>query len=112
MRFRLLSVLLSVSAALAQTSVDSYLAIESPIAKTGLIANIGPSGSKSQGAKAGVVIASPSSSNPDYLFQWTRDSALVFAAIVNQSVTTPGQNVWILITLGNLTESPLAATHR
>jgi Glycosyl hydrolases family 15 len=67
-------------------SAAAYLAAESPIAKANLLANIGPSGAKSQGAKAGVVIASPSTSNPNYLFTWTRDSALVFQTIINQSV--------------------------
>lgn len=33
------------------SSVDSYISTESPIAKAGIIANIGPIGSKSQGAK-------------------------------------------------------------
>ena len=47
-------------------TADSYITTESPIAKTGLLANIGPSGSKSNGAKSGVVIASPSTSSPDY----------------------------------------------
>ena len=32
-------------------SVDEYIATESTIAKTNLLANIGPDGSKSQGAK-------------------------------------------------------------
>ncbi|KAK0187811.1 glucoamylase [Armillaria mellea] len=77
---------LSLSASVwAQSSViDAYVASESPIAKAGVLANIGPSGSKSQGAKAGVVIASPSNSNPDYLFTWTRDSSLVFQALIDQ----------------------------
>jgi glucoamylase len=64
--------------------VDSYLASEAPIAKAGLLANIGPSGSKSSGAKAGVVIASPSTSNPNYLYTWIRDASLVFAVIIDQ----------------------------
>lgn len=86
MRLPLLSAaLLCISYAGAQTNTaDTYLASESPIAKTGLLANIGSSGSKSQGAKPGIVIASPSHSNPDYLFTWTRDSALVFQAIIDQ----------------------------
>ncbi|KAJ7213877.1 glucoamylase [Mycena pura] len=79
---------------LAQTSVDSYIASESPIAKAGLLANIGPSGSKSEGAKAGVVIASPSETNPDYLFTWTRDSSLVFKVIIDQFVS--GQDTTLL----------------
>ncbi|KIJ22346.1 glycoside hydrolase family 15 protein, partial [Sphaerobolus stellatus SS14] len=53
----------------------------------GVLANIGPSGSKSQGAKAGIVIASPSQTNPDYFFTWTRDSSLVFKALIDQYVS-------------------------
>ncbi|KAJ7069509.1 glucoamylase [Mycena amicta] len=87
MRLHGLFPLLSACAVLAQTSVDSYIATESPIAKAGLLANIGPSGSKSQGAKAGIVIASPSSTNPNYLFTWTRDSSLVFKVILDQFVS-------------------------
>ncbi|KAF9483498.1 glycoside hydrolase family 15 protein [Pholiota conissans] len=76
------------TAVCAQSSVvDSYAATESPIAKAGLLANIGPSGSKSSGAKAGLVIASPSTTNPNYLFTWTRDSALVFKTIIDQFTT-------------------------
>ncbi|KAK7045677.1 glycoside hydrolase 15 protein [Paramarasmius palmivorus] len=65
-------------------TVDSFIASESPIAKTGLLANIGSSGSKSSGAKSGVVIASPSKQDPDYVYTWTRDSALVFQWIIDQ----------------------------
>ncbi|KIP06693.1 carbohydrate-binding module family 20 protein [Phlebiopsis gigantea 11061_1 CR5-6] len=73
------------SSVLAQSSTaDSYIATESPIAKAGLIANIGPSGAKASGAKAGVVIASPSTTSPDYLYTWVRDSSLVFKAIIDQ----------------------------
>ncbi|KAI0042277.1 carbohydrate-binding module family 20 protein [Auriscalpium vulgare] len=66
------------------STVDSFIAAESPIAKAGLLANIGPSGSKSAGAKAGVVIASPSTVNPNYLYTWIRDSSLVFKTIIDQ----------------------------
>ncbi|KAJ7594619.1 glycoside hydrolase family 15 protein [Mycena floridula] len=66
------------------STADAYLSSESPIAKANMLANIGASGSKSQGAKAGVVVASPSNSNPNYLFTWTRDTSLVFAAIIDQ----------------------------
>ncbi|KIY48876.1 glucoamylase [Fistulina hepatica ATCC 64428] len=65
-------------------TIDEYIATESPIAKAGLLANIGPDGSLSSGAKSGVVIASPSSSDPDYLYTWTRDSSLVFKWIIDQ----------------------------
>ncbi|EIN04857.1 glucoamylase [Punctularia strigosozonata HHB-11173 SS5] len=84
--FVVLSVVLaSVSSVFAQTaSAAAYATTEAPIAKAGVLANIGPSGSKSQGAKAGIVIASPSTSNPDYLYTWTRDSSLVFKALIDQ----------------------------
>lgn len=36
------------------SAVDKYILVESPIAKAGLLANIGPSGSKSAGAKVGL----------------------------------------------------------
>ncbi|KAF5385939.1 hypothetical protein D9615_002294 [Tricholomella constricta] len=87
MRWSILSALLSIVAVSVRgqsSTVDAFLAAESPIAKANLLANIGPSGSKSQGAKAGIVIASPSKSNPDYLYTWTRDSALVFQTIIEQ----------------------------
>ncbi|KAF8345397.1 glucoamylase [Amanita rubescens] len=73
-----------VGVAYAQSSlVDAYYARESPIAKAGVLANIGPLGS---GAKPGIVIASPSSSNPDYLYTWTRDSAITLRALIDQYV--------------------------
>ncbi|KAJ3843576.1 glucoamylase [Lentinula raphanica] len=66
------------------STVDAYIASQSPLAKADLLANIGPSGSKSMGAKSGIVVASPSNVNPDYLYTWTRDSAVVFQVIVDQ----------------------------
>jgi hypothetical protein len=36
--------------------VDNYISTEGPIAKAGLLANIGPSGSKADGALAGIVL--------------------------------------------------------
>lgn len=76
---RLLSFLSVLSFALFtfQQNVDVYVQSETPIAKAGMLANIGPTGSKSSGAAAGIVIASPSTTNPNYLFTWTRDSSLV-----------------------------------
>lgn len=65
-------------------TVDAYYASESPVAKAGILANIGPSGSKSSGAKSGIVVASPSTSNPNYLYTWTRDSALTLKVIADQ----------------------------
>lgn len=64
--------------------VDNYLANEVPIAKANLLANIGPSGARSSGAKAGIVIASPSTNDPDYLYTWTRDASLVYKSIIDR----------------------------
>ncbi|KAH9480596.1 Glucoamylase [Psilocybe cubensis] len=53
MRFYLLTSLCCISAVIAQSSVvEKYIATQGPIAKAGLLANIGPDGSKSSGAKA------------------------------------------------------------
>jgi len=52
MRFLIFLALCFCKTALTQsTAVDSYIERESPIAKAGLLANIGSSGSKSSGAK-------------------------------------------------------------
>ncbi|KAJ9149400.1 Glucoamylase [Pleurostoma richardsiae] len=68
---------------LLKRSVDSFIATESPIALSELLCNIGSTGCHASGVTSGVVIASPSKSNPDYFYTWTRDSALVFKAIVD-----------------------------
>ena len=57
MRSILLSMLGLCSVIFAQLTtvrVDQYVATEYPIAKEGLLANIGPSGAKSSGAKVSV----------------------------------------------------------
>ncbi|KAN0127410.1 glucoamylase [Lactarius tabidus] len=65
-------------------SADKYFSNELPIAKAGLLANIGPNGAKSSGAESGIVIASPNTVNPNYLYSWVRDSCLVFKVITDQ----------------------------
>lgn len=86
MLWSLLTSYLAIGVVVAQSSVEQFISTEYPIAKSGLLANIGPSGSKSSGAKSGVVIASPSTVDPDYLYTWTRDSSLVFQTIIEQYV--------------------------
>ena len=49
----------------ATGSVDSFVATESPIARQGVLDNIGSGGAKVSGAASGLVIASPSKTNPD-----------------------------------------------
>lgn len=50
MRSIIVSALAFCAAVFAQSAVDQYVATESPIAKAGILANIGPLGSKSSGA--------------------------------------------------------------
>ncbi|TBU27148.1 glucoamylase [Dichomitus squalens] len=112
MRFSLLTSLaaLAVGAYAQSSSVDAYVASESPAAKAGLLANIGPSGSKASGAKAGVVIASPSTSNPNYLYTWVRDSSLVFKTIIDQFTTGEDTSLQGLIDQFTTAESILQQT--
>lgn len=49
----------------ATGSLNSYIASESPIALQGILDNIGADGSDAAGADPGIVIASPSKTNPD-----------------------------------------------
>lgn len=52
----------------ATGSLGSWLAAESPIALQGILANIGANGAKVAGVSTGVVVASPSKTNPDYFY--------------------------------------------
>jgi hypothetical protein len=49
----------------ATGSLASWLSSENTVALQGVLANIGASGSKASGASAGVVVASPSKSDPN-----------------------------------------------
>lgn len=49
----------------ATRSLDSFIATESPVALEGVLNNIGSAGAKVMGAGSGLVIASPSKTNPD-----------------------------------------------
>ncbi|KFY89905.1 hypothetical protein V500_05399, partial [Pseudogymnoascus sp. VKM F-4518 (FW-2643)] len=69
-------------------SVDTFLASESPIALTNLLCNIGSTGACVSGAASGLVMASPSQTNPDYFYTWTRDSALTFKCIVDTFINS------------------------
>ncbi len=94
-------------------SVDSFVATEQPIALQKLLCNIGASGCAAAGAASGVVIASPSKTNPDCeltrlcplpgtlltlgvledFFSWSRDSALVFKTIVDTFIHSYDANL-------------------
>ncbi|KZT62841.1 carbohydrate-binding module family 20 protein [Calocera cornea HHB12733] len=67
-----------------QASVDSFVASESSIALAGVLANIGPDGAKCEGAASGVVLASPSTTSPDYDYEWIRDASLVNKLLIDR----------------------------
>ncbi|OJD14455.1 hypothetical protein AJ78_05190 [Emergomyces pasteurianus Ep9510] len=67
----------------ATGSLDAWIAKESPYALQALFANIGADGVKVKGAAAGIVVASPSKSEPNYFYTWTRDAALVLKSLVD-----------------------------
>ncbi|CAH0021275.1 unnamed protein product [Clonostachys rhizophaga] len=69
-----------------RATLEEFIASQSQVSITGVLANIGPDGSKAQGVSAGLVVASPSRSNPDYWYTWTRDSALTFKALVERFI--------------------------
>jgi len=48
-----------------QTALDTFIKAQTDVSINGVFANMGPDGSKAQGAAAGVLIASPSRSDPD-----------------------------------------------
>ncbi|KAF7882610.1 uncharacterized protein EAF02_005973 [Botrytis sinoallii] len=75
-------------AEILKRSVDSFIATESPIAFRNLLCNIGSDGACASGAASGIVIASPDKVNPDYFYTWTRDSALVFKALVDTFISS------------------------
>ncbi|KAI0200593.1 family 15 glycosyl hydrolase [Astrocystis sublimbata] len=69
---------------LLKRAVDDFIATESDLAIEQLLCNIGANGCHADGAGPGLVVASPSKSDPDYWYTWTRDAALVFKALVER----------------------------
>lgn len=47
------------------TSLSSFIELESSVALQGVLQNIGPNGADVAGAASGVVVASPSKTNPN-----------------------------------------------
>ncbi|KAL1874165.1 hypothetical protein Plec18167_006100 [Paecilomyces lecythidis] len=74
------------SIARATGDLASFIDTETPIALQGVLNNIGPNGTGASGASAGIVVASPSKSNPDYFYTWTRDSALTFQTLIEEFI--------------------------
>jgi glucoamylase len=68
-----------------QSNLNEFILAERGIALTGALANIGGlNSSLVPGADPGVVVASPSTVNPNYFYTWTRDSALTYLMIIDE----------------------------
>ncbi|GAA5837136.1 hypothetical protein JCM5353_007168 [Sporobolomyces roseus] len=67
-------------------SLDQYITSQNQISFTNANANIGLAAGGS--TKAGVIVASPSKTDPDYVYTWTRDSALTTHGLLE--VSDPG----------------------
>ena len=52
----------------ASGSLSSWIATESPLARSLLLANIGSNGGNDRGSASGIVVASPSDTNPNCLY--------------------------------------------
>lgn len=85
-------------AARATSSLDTWLASETTVARQSILDNIGAGGAYAASAKAGIVIASPSLDSPDCksilshqefrltdidYYTWTRDSALTLKVMID-----------------------------
>ncbi|KAI1157404.1 carbohydrate-binding module family 20 protein [Nemania serpens] len=64
--------------------LETFVQKERAISLQGVLNNIGPHGSRAPGAGAGVIIASPSTVNPNYFYTWSRDAALTMRVIVDE----------------------------
>ena len=51
-----------------QASIDEFVTSQADISIKGVLANIGTDGSKAQGVPAGIVVASPSRTDPDCMY--------------------------------------------
>jgi len=70
-----------------QSALDAFVAKEITTAFNHALGNIGGTNfTKVLAADPGIVVASPSTVNPNYFYTWTRDSALTFAMIVDELI--------------------------
>jgi glucoamylase len=69
-----------------QANLETFIEQQSEVSIAGVLANIGPDGSEASGVPAGIVVASPSRSDPDYWYTWTRDAALTYKALVERFI--------------------------
>ncbi|KAH6873910.1 putative glucoamylase GMY2 [Thelonectria olida] len=69
-----------------RSDLDRFIKKQSEVSIKGVLANIGADGKRAKGAAPGAVVASPSLSDPDYWYTWTRDSALTFKVLVERFI--------------------------
>ncbi|KAL9629419.1 MAG: hypothetical protein Q9164_006887, partial [Protoblastenia rupestris] len=67
--------------------LDDFIAFETPIALQGVLNNIGSAGRQIASAASGLVVASPSKTDPNYFYTWTRDSALTITALIDAFIS-------------------------
>ncbi|KAI8632130.1 carbohydrate-binding module family 20 protein [Xylariaceae sp. FL1651] len=65
-------------------SLAAFVEKQRAVSLQGALNNIGPDGSQVPGAGAGVIVASPSTVNPNYFYTWTRDASLTMKMIVDE----------------------------
>ncbi|KAB5589453.1 hypothetical protein CTheo_7107 [Ceratobasidium theobromae] len=63
--------------------MQDFIQRQYPIAKTGILDNIGSNGAYARDAKPGIVISSPTTSPVDYKHTFIRDSALVYKVLID-----------------------------
>lgn len=70
-----------------QDDLESFIESQRNISLSGALRNIGGlNDSDVKGADSGIVVASPSTVNPNYFYTWTRDSALIYLMIVDELI--------------------------
>jgi glucoamylase len=70
-----------------QNNLEEFIVDERFIAVQGVLQNIGGNNSTlAEGADPGIVVASPSTVNPNYFYTWTRDSALTYSMLIDEYI--------------------------
>ncbi|KAL5115656.1 Glucoamylase, intracellular sporulation-specific [Pleosporales sp. CAS-2024a] len=78
-----------------QDTLNTWIDKEERIALERLLANVAPGGSnvEGKGVAPGTVIASPSTDEPDYWYQWVRDAAITMNSIVDVYADDPSSSL-------------------
>ncbi|KAF2829290.1 hypothetical protein CC86DRAFT_345940 [Ophiobolus disseminans] len=78
-----------------QDTLDVWIQTEERIALDKLLANVAPGGRNVVGkdVAAGTVVASPSTDEPDYWFQWVRDAAITMNSLVDMYADDPSSSL-------------------